>query len=252
MNATSMTGKTPEADSMKEKTSRRTIQPRRRKKKRKIPPIAMLLTILVVVSLAFNFHLGRTIKISVNDHLHSILTTSNLRNGWIPLDAQPFNKGQAASKTNHLIVVAGHSTIISGHLEDAGEDETDWYLLDYQKGQGLPQAIKAHIQAGIEEAARDPESLLVFSGGETRALTGPASEGPSYFHAADACVPAYALVTNQNILLSHISLFPQSVEWRCGHITATSGQERQRKSLRQTASRICKLADTAFCSRVWK
>lgn len=200
MNATSTTGSTPEADGMKEKTSRTTIQPRRRKKKRKISPIAILLTTLVVVSLAFNFLLGRAIKISHNDPLHSILTTSNLRNGWIPPDAQPFNKGQAASRTNHLIVVAGHSTIISGHLEDAGEDETDWYLLDYQKGQGLPQAIKAHIQAGIEEAARDPESLLVFSGGETRALTGPASEGPSYFHAADACVPVYAVVKKKTFL----------------------------------------------------
>ena len=83
------------------------------------------------------------------------------------------------------VVVAGHSAIVSGDLQDAGEDESDWFLLDYQKGQGLPQAIKAHIRAGITEAERDPESLLVFSGGETRTMT-VGSEGPSYVYAADA------------------------------------------------------------------
>ncbi len=60
------------------------------------------------------------------------------------------------------------------------------FLLDYQKGQGLPQAIKGHIQAGIDEADRDPDSLLIFSGGETRAVTGPFTEGASYFRVADA------------------------------------------------------------------
>lgn len=102
------------------------------------------------------------------------------------IDIHPQNKGQVASRASHLIIVAGHSVTVSGHLEDAGEDESDWFLLDYQKGQGLPQAIKGHIQAGIDEANRDPDSLLVFSGGETRALTGPLTEGSSYFHVADA------------------------------------------------------------------
>lgn len=105
---------------------------------------------------------------------------------WVSQDSQPFNQEQSASRTNHLIIVAGHSVTISGHLEDAGEDETDWFLLDYQKGQGLPEAIKGHIQAGIDEAHRDVDSLLIFSGGETRAVTGPLTEGSSYFHVADA------------------------------------------------------------------
>jgi hypothetical protein len=69
---------------------------------------------------------------------------------------------------------------------DAGTDENVWYLLDYQKGQGLPQAIVRHIRAGIEQAQKDPESLLIFSGGETRASTGPLTEGSSYFRVADA------------------------------------------------------------------
>jgi hypothetical protein len=83
-------------------------------------------------------------------------------------------------------VVAGHSVTVSGHLEDAGEDEKDWFLLEYQRHKGLPQAILAHIAAGIREAARDPGALLVLSGGQTRSVTGPESEGGSYYRVADA------------------------------------------------------------------
>lgn len=46
------------------------------------------------------------------------------------------NENHQARNAKHLIVVAGHSVTISGHLEDAGEDEADWFLLDYQKNQG--------------------------------------------------------------------------------------------------------------------
>jgi len=83
-------------------------------------------------------------------------------------------------------MVAGHSVTISGNLEDAGTDEEVWFLLDYQKGKGLPQAIVSHIQAGIQAAHEDTESLLIFSGGETRAVTGPLTEASSYFRVADA------------------------------------------------------------------
>jgi len=103
-----------------------------------------------------------------------------------PDQAHPFNEGNVAAGATHLIVVAGHSVIISGHLEDADGDEGDWYLLDYQKGKGLPAAIVAHIKAGIAEAYQDPHSLLVFSGGETRGKAGPETEGASYFRVADA------------------------------------------------------------------
>jgi hypothetical protein len=91
-----------------------------------------------------------------------------------------------AKAAKHLVVVAGHSVTVSGHLEDAGLDEHDWYLLEYQKHKGLPQAILGHIRAGIAAASKDPNSLLVLSGGQTRALTGPDSEGASYYRVADA------------------------------------------------------------------
>ena len=75
---------------------------------------------------------------------------------------------------------------MSGHLEDADKDESDWFLLDYQKHRGLPQAIVKHIEKGIELAAQDASALLVFSGGETRGQTGPETEGSSYFRVSDA------------------------------------------------------------------
>ncbi len=105
---------------------------------------------------------------------------------WVRPDTQHFNEQNIVHSAQHLIMVAGHSVTISGHLQDAGTDEKDWYLLDYQKGRGLPQAILAHIRKGIELAALDEKSLLVFSGGETRSSTGPVNEGSSYFRVADA------------------------------------------------------------------
>ena len=66
------------------------------------------------------------------------------------------------------------------------QDEEDWFLLPYQKSSGLPNAIVAHISAGIKASAIDSKSLLVFSGGETRPAAGPDTEGASYFRVADA------------------------------------------------------------------
>lgn len=106
---------------------------------------------------------------------------------WIDaVNTRPFDENGVARSATHLVIVAGHSVLISGHLQDADRDEQDWFLLDYQKGKGLPNAIVAHIQAGMEEAAADPEALLVFSGGETRANAGPETEGASYYRVADA------------------------------------------------------------------
>jgi len=44
----------------------------------------------------------------------------------------------------------------------------------------------AHIQRGVELAAADNHSLLLFSGGQTRAAAGPRSEGGGYWEAAAA------------------------------------------------------------------
>lgn len=120
------------------------------------------------------------------DSYNSLRGGDEERSIWVSQNSQPFNENNAAIKAKHLIMVAGHSVTVSGHLKDAGSDEKDWFLLSYQKGQGLPQAIHAHIAAGIEEARKDPESLLIFSGGETRSVSGPQTEAQAYYHVADA------------------------------------------------------------------
>jgi len=96
------------------------------------------------------------------------------------------NDKSVASHATHLIIVAGHSVLISGNVEDAAFDDSVWWLYDYQRNRGLPHAIVSHIQAGIQLALHDEDSLLMFSGGETRAKTGPETEGGSYFRVADA------------------------------------------------------------------
>jgi len=104
----------------------------------------------------------------------------------VPKYTEPFNHDNIAFDATHLVMVACHSTLVGANIQDAAWDETTWHILDYQRGQGLPQAIVAHIQAGIVEAQRDPNALLIFSGGETRSDgTGPWSESSSYFRVAD-------------------------------------------------------------------
>jgi hypothetical protein len=44
----------------------------------------------------------------------------------------------------------------------------------------------AHIERGVKIAAADNKSLLIFSGGQTRAAAGPRSEGSAYWEAAEA------------------------------------------------------------------
>lgn len=128
-----------------------------------------------------------------NEHSNEIRATNirgadpyAKRNVWVAEKSQPFNEDGLAVNADHLIMVAGHSVTVSGHLQDADVDEKDWFLLDYQKGQGLPQAIYAHIFTGIDEARKDTKSLLIFSGGETRSVSGPQTESQAYYHVADA------------------------------------------------------------------
>eukprot|EP00593_Proboscia_inermis_P013202 CAMPEP_0171309286 /NCGR_PEP_ID=MMETSP0816-20121228/19455_1 /TAXON_ID=420281 /ORGANISM="Proboscia inermis, Strain CCAP1064/1" /LENGTH=328 /DNA_ID=CAMNT_0011792733 /DNA_START=335 /DNA_END=1321 /DNA_ORIENTATION=+ len=139
--------------------------------------IAVIVLVYIVISAT-----QLSILFPSNEEHAALRSRTNI---WVKSDAQAFNP-EISSRAKNLVIVAGHSVIISGHLHDADHDEEDWYLLDYQKGQGLPQAIVSHIKKGIILAAEDPASLLVFSGGMTRSKTGPINEGESYFRVADA------------------------------------------------------------------
>lgn len=168
----------------------------------KNPPARVWTTIVQLVALltiaaafaAFNYkytqsRTARTAALRGAVAVAATATAGSLpqrRDAWVSEASQPFNQNGAATSAQHLIVVAGHSVTVTGHLEDADVDEVDWYLLDYQRGRGLPAAIVGHIRAGLAAARRDPQALVVFSGGETRAATGPETEASSYYRVADA------------------------------------------------------------------
>ena len=168
----------------------------------RIMSLVMLSIALILISRSFS---------SPKDAMRQSRKDGHLRGGqaWVHSDSQLFvsstvfyspssmnyiqthfsfnqNEQSIASAATHLIIVAGHSVLISGAVQNAPYDESVWYLLPYQRNKGLPHAIVSHIQAGINLALKDEESLLVFSGGETRAVTGPDTEGASYFRVADA------------------------------------------------------------------
>mmetsp|Transcript_69908 Transcript_69908/g.138523 ORF Transcript_69908/g.138523 Transcript_69908/m.138523 type:complete len:358 (-) Transcript_69908:188-1261(-) len=85
----------------------------------------------------------------------------------------------------HLIMVAGHAVYkAASRTADDVRREESWYLEPFQHGQ-LGTMI-THIRRGVELAAADNASLLIFSGGETRIAAGPRSEARSYWEAADA------------------------------------------------------------------
>ena len=62
------------------------------------------------------------------------------------------NENSVASCATRLIIVAGHSVLVSGNVQNAAFDDSVWFLYDYQRGRGLPRAIVLHIRAGIRLA----------------------------------------------------------------------------------------------------
>merc|ERR1711871_1196474 len=105
---------------------------------------------------------------SRQDHLHRIETTTTTpaRFLWAKPHVvhRPFD-ARKLEQLDHLILVAGHA-VLDPHtesLESADKRESTWYLMDYQRNQDLPRVLVSHIQRGIQEAAQDPKSLLVFS-----------------------------------------------------------------------------------------
>ncbi|GLI62625.1 hypothetical protein VaNZ11_005289 [Volvox africanus] len=90
-----------------------------------------------------------------------------------------------AAALKNLVLVAGHAVYTGVDYSEANK-ESSWFLEEYQKVKGEAQSFLDHIQLGIEEAALDPDALLLFSGGQTRRAAGPRSEGLSYWVVAEA------------------------------------------------------------------
>lgn len=84
-----------------------------------------------------------------------------------------------------LVMVAGHAVYTSSKCEKP-EEEDAWFLESYQKQPGQASSFVDHIRVGVEVAAETEDSLLLFSGGETRQDAGPRSEGQSYWNIAES------------------------------------------------------------------
>ncbi|CAG8460974.1 4942_t:CDS:2 [Paraglomus occultum] len=78
-----------------------------------------------------------------------------------------------------LILVAGHAIYIGDNFEDI-EDDENWVLEKFQRD-GQVKTFLKHIQRGVELAQQNEESLLIFSGGQTRPAAGARSEAQSYW-----------------------------------------------------------------------
>ncbi|XP_051151078.1 uncharacterized protein C57A10.07 [Andrographis paniculata] len=89
------------------------------------------------------------------------------------------------AKYRNLVMVAGHSVYTSSSCEKV-EKEDAWYLEPYQKHPGQAATFVTHIHKGVEAAANDDDTLLLFSGGETRKDAGPRSEAQSYWIVAES------------------------------------------------------------------
>jgi len=72
----------------------------------------------------------RDTNIVVVDQKKNLRGVYEKRNIWVSQDSQPFNEGAVAVNAENLVIVAGHSVTVSGHLQDAGSDESDWFLLE--------------------------------------------------------------------------------------------------------------------------
>ncbi|KAI9017832.1 hypothetical protein BC832DRAFT_589077 [Gaertneriomyces semiglobifer] len=85
-----------------------------------------------------------------------------------------------------LVVVPGHAVFVGSDFRNLSEK--NWATYSYQHGQ-TPLYVE-HIMNALDILIRDPETILVFSGGQTRPLAGSLSEAESYLRIALAQLPS--------------------------------------------------------------
>lgn len=113
---------------------------------------------------------------------------ANPKTGPVDTAAGVFKTSANAESLNlanlyHLIIVPGHAVWKGRSAAEAHQDDY-WVLEPIQKGGGVQTFIK-HVMKGAQLAVADPNSLLVFSGGQTR-TTAQETEGDSYYRLAEA------------------------------------------------------------------
>ncbi|CAJ0829466.1 1951_t:CDS:2 [Entrophospora sp. SA101] len=98
-----------------------------------------------------------------------------------------------------LIIIPGHSIYLggrvsNGNIKDDLEDLDNWILEDYQRNIDHVKTFMKHIERGLELLGKNNESLLIFSGGQTRFTAGPKTESQSYWE--------YAKDSYENLIFS--------------------------------------------------
>ncbi|KAL0097316.1 hypothetical protein J3Q64DRAFT_1693730 [Phycomyces blakesleeanus] len=147
--------------------------------KRQLPWIILMSFFLVSIFLNFTHYRSQTIP--------------NLVFSNDPLPAPPL------PDLNHAIIVAGHA-IYSGPPDFNSVTQDDYWILEsFQKNGQVPTFIQ-HIDRGLVAAEKDPESLLIFTGGQTRPLAGPRSEAQSYWEIAEILSTKNINFTQQNLM----------------------------------------------------
>lgn len=112
-------------------------------------------------------------------------------------------------------MVPGHAVMNLEYLSVADSQDEAWYLLSYQRGIGFPSIISQHIHTAAQLALANSippqykplttinndkdidvnahisvqphsrnDTVLIFSGGQTRKTVGPTSEAASYYYLA--------------------------------------------------------------------
>ncbi|CAE6430545.1 unnamed protein product [Rhizoctonia solani] len=131
--------------------------------------------------------IGCVLGLSLLSNLHYIYLLhgyeSNGRIANTPqLITDTISYNHSESELDHLIMVPGHAIWKGGDPVEY-EKDSEWVLDVAQAGRGNPKVFYAHIAKGAELALADKNSLLVFSGGQTRKPT-HLTEAQSYLSLA--------------------------------------------------------------------
>ena len=92
---------------------------------------------------------------------------------------------RVGGEVNELVIVPGHAVYLGSNYLSA-KDDTNWALESYQLLEGEAKTFIEHMELGVKEVAKNPNALLLFSGGKTKSDAGAISEASSYWQVSKA------------------------------------------------------------------
>lgn len=92
---------------------------------------------------------------------------------------------RVGGEVDELVIVPGHAVYLGSNYLLA-KDDSNWALESYQLLEGEAKTFMEHMELGIKEVAKNPNALLLFSGGKTRSDAGAISEASSYWQVSKA------------------------------------------------------------------